>query len=53
MLRHDWRRLGISAEKVREFCVWRNAPDLVDSYDPPPWATKLELGPAWNRGLFF
>ena len=38
MLRHDWRRLGISAE----FCVWRNAPmrvlssqgDLVDSYDP-------------------
>ena len=42
MLRHDWRRLGISAEKVREFCVWRNAPmrvlssqgDLVDSYNP-------------------
>ena len=42
MLRHDWRRLGISAEEVREFCVWRNAPmrvlssqgDLVDSYDP-------------------
>ena len=42
MLRHDWRRLGISAKKVREFCVWRNAPmrvlssqgDLVDSYDP-------------------
>ena len=41
MLRHDWRRLGISAEEVREFCVWRNAPmrvlssqgDLVDSYD--------------------
>ena len=41
MLR-DWRRLGISAEEVREFCVWRNAPmrvlssqgDLVDSYDP-------------------
>ena len=40
--RHDWRRLGISAEEVREFCVWRNAPmrvlssqgDLVDSYDP-------------------
>ena len=38
MLRHDW----ISAEEVREFCVWRNAPmrvlssqgDLVDSYDP-------------------
>ena len=37
----DWRRLGISA-KVREFCVWRNAPmrvlssqgNLVDSYDP-------------------
>ena len=35
MLRHNWRRLGIS-------CVWRNAPmrvlssqgDLVDSYDP-------------------
>ena len=25
MLRHDWRRLGISAEEVREFCVWRNA----------------------------
>ena len=20
MLRHDWRRLGISAEEVREFC---------------------------------
>ena len=43
MLRHDWRRLGISAKEVREFCVWRNAPmrvlssqgDLVDSYDPP------------------
>ena len=42
MLRHDWKRLGISAKKVREFCVWRNAPmrvlssqgDLVDSYDP-------------------
>ena len=42
MLCHDWRRLGISAEEVREFCVWRNAPmrvlssqgDLVDSYDP-------------------
>ena len=42
MLRHDWRRLGISAKEVREFCVWRNAPmrvlslqgDLVDSYDP-------------------
>ena len=42
MLRHDWRRLGISAEEAREFCVWRNAPmrvlslqgDLVDSYDP-------------------
>ena len=42
MLRHDWRRLGISAEAVREFCVWRNAPmrvlssqgNLVDSYDP-------------------
>ena len=42
MLRHDWRRLSISAEEVREFCVWRNAPmrvlssqgDLVDSYDP-------------------
>ena len=42
MLRHDRRRLGISAEEVREFCVWRNAPmrvlssqgDLVDSYDP-------------------
>ena len=42
MLRHDWRRRGISAEEVREFCVWRNAPmrvlssqgDLVDSYDP-------------------
>ena len=42
MLRHDWRRLGISAKKVQEFCVWRNAPmrvlslqgDLVDSYDP-------------------
>ena len=42
MLRHDWRRLGISAEEVRDFCVWRNAPmrvlssqgDLVDSYDP-------------------
>ena len=42
MLRHDWRRLGISAEEVREFCVWRNAPmrvlssqgDLVDSYGP-------------------
>ena len=41
MLRHEWRRLGISAEEVREFCVWRNAPmrmlslqsDLVDSYD--------------------
>ena len=41
MLRHDWRRLGISAEEVREFCVWRNAPmrvlssqgDLVDSYE--------------------
>ena len=40
MLRHDWRRLGISAEEVREFCVWRNAMrvlssqgDLV-SYDP-------------------
>ena len=41
-LRHDWRRLGISAEEVREFCAWRNAPmrvlssqgDLVDSYDP-------------------
>ena len=41
MLRHDWRRLGLSAEEVREFCVWRNAPmrvlssqgDLVDSYD--------------------
>ena len=40
MLSHDWRRLGISAEEVREFCVWRNAPmrvlssqgDLVDSY---------------------
>ena len=28
MLRHDWRRLGISAEEVREFCVWRNAPTL-------------------------
>ena len=36
------RRLGISAEEVREFCVWRNAPmrvlssqsDLVDSYNP-------------------
>ena len=42
MLRHDWRRLGISAEEVREFCVWRNVPmrvlssqgDLADSYDP-------------------
>ena len=42
MLRHDWRRLGISAKEVQEFCVWRNAPmrvlssqgDLVDSYDP-------------------
>ena len=42
MLRHDSNRLGISAEEVREFCVWRNAPlhmlssqgDLVDSYDP-------------------
>ena len=41
-VRHDWRRLGISAEKVQEFCVWRNAPmrvlssqgDLVDSYNP-------------------
>ena len=39
---HDWRRLGISVKEVREFCVWRNAPmrvlswqgDLVDSYDP-------------------
>ena len=29
MLRHDWRRLGISAEEVREFCVWRNAPMRV------------------------
>ena len=28
MLRHDWRRLGISAEEVREFCVWRNAPSV-------------------------
>ena len=36
------RRLGISAKKVQEFCVWRNAPmrvlssqgDLVNSYDP-------------------
>ena len=44
MLRHDWRRLGIFAEEVREFCVWRNAPmrvlssqgDLVDSYNPAP-----------------
>ena len=44
MLRHDWRRLGISAEEVREFCVWRNAPmrvlssqgDLVDSYEGAP-----------------
>ena len=26
MLRHDWRRLGISAKEVQEFCVWRNAP---------------------------
>ena len=34
--------VGVSAEEVREFCVWRNAPmrvlssqgDLVDSYDP-------------------
>ena len=35
MLRHDWRRLGISAEEVREFCVWRVLSlqgDLVDSY---------------------
>ena len=31
MLRHDWRRLGSSAEKVREFCVWRNAPMRVSS----------------------
>ena len=23
MLRHNWRRLGISAKKVQEFCVWR------------------------------
>ena len=29
VLRHDWRRLGISAEEVREFCVWRNAPMRV------------------------
>ena len=29
ILRHDWRRLGISAEEVR--VLWR---DLVDSYDP-------------------
>ena len=28
-LRHDWRRLGISAEEVREFCVWRNGPMRV------------------------
>ena len=41
MLRHDWRRLGISAEEAR-VCVWCNAPmrvlssqgDLVGSYDP-------------------
>ena len=42
MLCHDWRSLGVSAEEVRQFCVWRDAPmrflslqgDVVDSYDP-------------------
>ena len=41
LLRHNWRRLGISAEEVREFCVAQRAnarAELagrpVDSYDP-------------------
>ena len=42
MLCHDWRSMGVSAEEVRQFCVWRDAPmrflssqgDVVDSYDP-------------------
>ena len=39
-LRHDWRRLGISAEKLREFCVWRN----VDSYDAEGAPHRVLLG---------
>ena len=39
MLCHDWRSLGVSAEEVRQSCVWRDAPmrflssqgDVVDS----------------------
>ena len=37
MLRHDWRRLGISAKEVREFCVWRNAPMRVLSSQGASW----------------
>ena len=38
MLRHDWRRLGISAEEVRSapVRVLSLQGDLVDSYDPAP-----------------
>ena len=30
MLHHDWRRLGISAEEVREFCLGCNAPTRAE-----------------------
>ena len=42
MLRHDWRRLGISAKEGREFCVWRNAPMRVLSRRATWWTATLK-----------
>ena len=57
MLCHDWRSLGVSAEEVRQFCVWRDAPmrflssqgDVVDSYDPEE--TPHRVLPVLQRAL--
>ena len=58
MLCHDWRSLGVSAEEVRQFCVWHDAPmrflssqgDVVDSYDPA-LKTPHRVLPVLQRAL--
>ena len=43
MLCHDWRSLGVSAEEVRQFCVWRERLlAAVSAADALPRGTTFE-----------
>ena len=47
----NWRRLGISAKKVQEFCVWRNAPMCVLSSQATLWTATTGAEGAPHRVL--